>query len=178
MENYGSKLERIVRRAALIVVARKSGEGIVLNDAVGATVRVNVEVAILARQITNLTCAVAEIGVRALVLVASTVDCSAARTRPLSRGSATAQVGIVVAASMVRFTSAHGIFVFFAVALVPLDMEVISEVGNAVGGEKVAIGGVEVGQIVQVGQVGNPAHGSLIGDLQVEVSVRSKIGVL
>ena len=55
-------------------------------------------------------------------------------------------------------------------------MEVISEVGNAVGGK--VSGEFEVGQVVQVGQISDPAHGSLIGNLQVEVTVRSKVGVL
>ena len=151
MENDGSKLERIVRHAGLIVVARKSGEGIVLNDAVDATVIVNVEVAVLARKIANLACAVAGIGIRAVVfgLVVKTVDWNTARSR-LSRGTTTGQVGIVMAAGMVRCTSALGIFVFCAGALDPLVMEVISEVGNAVGGK--VSGEFEVGQVVQVGQ--------------------------
>ena len=50
-------------------------------------------------------------------------------------------------------------------------MEVISEVGNVVGAGK-------VGQLVQIGQVGDPAHGTLIGDLQVKFSISSEVGVL
>ena len=52
-------------------------------------------------------------------------------------------------------------------------MEVISEVGHVAGACL-----DEVGQMVQIGQISDPAHGSLIGNLQVEVTVRSKVGVL
>lgn len=110
MENDGSKLERIIFQAGLIVVARKSGEGIMLDDAVDTAVRIDIKISILSGQITNLARAVAGIGVRAAVLVANAVDRKAASIR-LSRGTATAQVGIVVAAGVDRCTAGLGIFV-------------------------------------------------------------------